>query len=82
MTRPRRPEPKNFDVRVDRLIELEKIIEESEREYDEIIISLLVIDRAPSATIAERMNMIPQAVTHLRKRALKRRRVEVVPTAA
>lgn len=68
----RRPAPPNFEPRVNRLIQLKKIIADSQSEYDSLLIDLLVVERAPNATIAEHMGVFPQTVTYQRSMALKR----------
>lgn len=69
----RRPAPPDFDQRVTRLIELEQGMERMKKRYDDELIRLLVVDRAPITTIAERLQMTSQAVSYRRRAALKRR---------
>lgn len=69
----RRPAPPDFDNRVEKLIELEAAMEKMQRDYDDELIQLVVVDQAPTTTIAERMRVTPQAVSYRRRMALKRR---------
>lgn len=48
-------------------------MEQMQQEYDDELISLVVVDEAPTTTIAERMHVTPQAVSYRRRMALKRR---------
>jgi hypothetical protein len=73
MAHRRRP-PADFDARINEISKLIASIEEQRALLDEAFISLVIKDKAPTTTVAERLGMIPQAVTYRCAAALKRRR--------
>jgi hypothetical protein len=73
MAAPRRPEPEDFDEKIDKLIDLQQQRAELTVAIDDLYVD--VATNAPTTTVAERLNVVPSTVANRREQALKRQQM-------